>query len=397
MGDDRPSGPSGPYGPYGPRPEDDPSAAGDVPGYETPDPGWASPGYGPPGAPDLPSGGGLLSGGGLPSAGGFPGGPGDPGGLYGDQAGWAPPGWGQPQASPGGGPGSPGWSGSSPGFDEPPIRRRRPAVRVAALVVTLVLIGAVVLPVVILTGLGSSSQASSLYSQSMQAAANATGFHYASSWTGGGQPPLTFSGDAGPEDGSQADNEPSAFGDEQYDLILAADQTVYFEGNPAALEDQLGVPASAAPALAGDWISLSTGDGPYNQEQDGLTIASEIGIPGFVATATGQVTGADGAQLTRVTGTVPASDGIPNGSVQLDIAPGSDLPISIVVSYSDGSVETITYSQWGTAPSVAVPTGAIAWSSLTTSEPPDGYGSGETPAPSAAPAPTATPSAAAGA
>jgi hypothetical protein len=269
-------------------------------------------------------------------------------------------------------------------------------VRVTALVGTLVLVGAVVLPVVILTGLGSSSQASALYTKSMQAAANSAGFHYASSWTGGGQPSLTFSGDAGQEDGSQVDNEPSAFGNEQFDLVLAADQTVYFEGNAAALEDQLGVPASAAPALAGAWISLSTGDGPYDEEQDGLTVPSEIGIPGFVATATGQVTGADGAQLTRITGTVPASDGIPNGSVQLDIASSSDLPTSIVVSYSDGSVETISYSQWGTAPSVPVPTGAVAWSTLTTSEPPDGYGSGETPIPSAAPAATPTPSAAAG-
>ena len=72
-----------PYGPYGPPPQGDPSSAGDIPGYETPDPGWPSAGYGPPGDP------------------GFPGGPGDPAGGYGDQAGWAPPGWGQPPRLPG--------------------------------------------------------------------------------------------------------------------------------------------------------------------------------------------------------------------------------------------------------------------------------------------------------
>jgi hypothetical protein len=42
---------------------------------------------------------------------------------------------------------------------------------------------------------------------------------------------------------------------------------------------------------------------------------------------------------------------------------------------------------------VQTPPTAVAWSTLTTSEPPLGYGSGQTPAPGATPAPTPTPSA----
>jgi hypothetical protein len=259
-----------------------------------------------------------------------------------------------------------------------------------ALLVTLALVAAAVaVPIVILTGSSSASQASTLFTKSMQVAGDSAGFHYASSWTGGGQPPLTFTGDAGQNDGSQTVSEPGSFGTEQYDLVLAPDQTVYFEGNAPALEDQLGVSASTAPGLAGTWISLSAGDGPYTEEQQGLTVASEIGIPGFSATSSKQVSGAGGGQLIRITGAVPASDGIPNGRAQVDISPSSDLPASIVVSYSDGSVETMTYSQWGTVPSLAVPTGAVAWSTLATSAPPGGYGSGETPTPG--PTPTATP------
>ena len=374
MGDDQP------YGPYGPPPQGDPSSAGDVPGYERPDPGWASPGYGPPGG------------------GGFPGGQGDPGGASGDQTGWVPPGWGQPPSSPASGPGFPGWSGPPPGFGEPPIRRRRPVVRVAALVVMLVLIGAVVLPVVILTGSGSSSTsspASALFTEAMTAAGNSAGVQYASEWTGGG-PPTTFSGDAGQNDGTQVVTEPTDFGTEQYEVVLAADQTLYVEGNAAALEDELGVTASAAPGLAGTWISLQTADAPYNEEEGGLTVDSEVGIPGFKAGSTEQVTGAGGTTLTRIDGTVPASDGFPEATVQVDISPTTDLPTTIVVSYGGGGVDTVTYSQWGTAPSVTVPTGAVAWASLPTSEPPDGYGSGETPTPSAVPAATPTPSAVAG-
>ncbi len=372
MGDDQR------YGPYGPLPEGDPSSAGEVPGYETPDPGWASP------VPEPPEGGG------------FPGGPGDPGGAHGDPAGWVPPGWGQPP-SPGSGPGSPGWSGTPAGFGEPPLRRRRPAVRVAALGVTLVLVGAVVLPVVILTGANSSSsQASALFSQAMAAAGSSAGVQYASEWTGGGAP-TTFSGVAGQNDGTQVVTEPSDFGTEQYDVVLAADQTLYVEGNVAALEDELGVSAGAAPGLAGKWISLQTADGPYNEEEGGLTVDSEVGIPGFKAGSTEQVTGADGSTLTRIDGTVPASDGFPEATVEVEISPGTDLPSTIVVAYDGGGVDTITYSQWGTAPTVTVPSGAVAWAGLTTSEPPGGYGSGETPTPgstpSATPTVTASPSA----
>ena len=371
MGDDKP------YGPYGPLPPDDPSSTGDVPGYETPDPGWASSGSGPTGGAGLPR---------------------TPAGLYGDQAGWVPPGWGQSSASPGDGSGSPGWSGPPSGFGEPPRRRRRPAVRVAALLVTLILVAAVVLPVVILTGSGSSmtgsgssatsSQASTLFSQAMTAAGNSAGVHYASQWTGGGAP-TTFSGDAGQNDGTQVVTEPTDFGTEQYDVVLAADQTLYVEGNAAALEDELGVTAAAAPGLAGKWISLQTADAPYNEEEGGLTVDSEVGIPGFKAGSTEPVTGAGGTTLTRIEGTVPAGDGFPAATVQVDISPATDLPVTIVVSYGDSGVDTIAYSQWGTAPSVTVPSGAVAWSSLATSEPPDGYGSGETP--TAGPSPAATP------
>jgi preprotein translocase subunit SecG len=61
--------------------------------------------------------------------------------------------------------------------------------RVVALVATLILIAAVVIPVVILIESNSSSQASAMYTKSIQVAGNSAGFHYVSSWTGGGQPP----------------------------------------------------------------------------------------------------------------------------------------------------------------------------------------------------------------
>jgi hypothetical protein len=261
------------------------------------------------------------------------------------------------------------------------------------LIGVLFIAAAVLIPVVLLHNSGQASQAASLYKKSTQAAGNSAGFHYVSTWTGGGEPTTTFSGDAGQNDGTQVIDEPTDFGTEQYDVLLAPDQTVYLEGNAPALEDELGVSVTAAPGLAGRWVSLQPADGPYDEEESGLTVGSEVGVPGFVASSTQTVNGAGGAKLTEISGTVPATSDAPSATADVDVSPGTDLPTSMVVTYSDGTVNTVTFSDWGTAPTVALPATAVAWSSLTTSAPPDGYGSGETPKPGAtAPAtPTSTP------
>jgi hypothetical protein len=74
--------------------------------------------------------------------------------------------------------------------------------------------------------------------------------------------------------------------------------------------------------------------------------------------------------------------------VQFDVAPTSNIPVDYSSSFTVSGTSitsTTTFSQWGTAPTVTTPTGAVAWSSLTTAAPPGGYGSGGT---SAAPTPT---------
>jgi hypothetical protein len=257
---------------------------------------------------------------------------------------------------------------------------------IAAFLGVVLIAGAIGIPVVLLTRQSPAARASSLYTESMKVAGSSAGFHYVSTWTGGGEPETTYTGVAGQNDGTQVVSEPSAFGDEQYDVLLAPDQTVYVEGNVPALEDELGVSASTAPGLAGQWVSVQPADGPYQAEQAGMTMASELGISGFVAASTEQVTGAGGVALTRITGTVPASQYSSSATVRLDISPGSDLPATLVMTFSDGTVNTMTFTGWGTEPSVPVPTGAVAWATLTTTSPPDGYGSGETPTP----APTAS-------
>jgi hypothetical protein len=235
----------------------------------------------------------------------------------------------------------------------------------------------------------AAAQASALYAQALTAAEKSAGFRYTSTSSGSGAT-LTVTGVSGQDDGSQVFNQTTSFGDEKFTLLLAPDQTVYFQGNAAAAEDQLGVSASAASQVAGQWVSVQIGDGPYKNLEVGITVGSQLSESPLDATSTESVSASGGTQLTRILGAVPATATAPAGTAHLDISPATHLPASYAVSYSDGAgTETETFTAWGTAPSVTAPSAAVAWPTLTTSEPPDGYGSGQTPTPAPTPTPAA--------
>jgi hypothetical protein len=237
----------------------------------------------------------------------------------------------------------------------------------------------------------AAAAASALYTKAMQAAEQSAGFHYVGTSVMNGAT-QTVTGVAGQRDGSQVFTQTTSYGKEQFSLLLTPDQTVYFEGNAPALEDQLGVSAGAAPGHAGEWISVKIGDGPYKDLEVGITVGSQLSEVTLVPTSTQQVTGAGGTSLTRIAGTVTATASAPGGTGHLDISSSSHLPASYVASYSEGTATgsaTETFTQWGTVPSVTAPSSAVAWSTLGASAPSTGYGSGQTPAPT-------TPTAAAG-
>jgi hypothetical protein len=235
----------------------------------------------------------------------------------------------------------------------------------------------------------AEAQASALYAQALTAAEKSAGFSYSATSSGGGGT-LTVTGVSGQDDGTQVFNETTAYGDEQFSLRLAPDQTVYFQGNAPAAQDQLGVSASAASGVAGQWVSVRVGDGPYKNLEVGITVGSQLSESPLDATSTESVSASGGTQLTRILGTVPATTTAPAGTAHFDISPTTHLPVSYVVTYSAGAgTQTETFTAWGTAPSVTVPATAVAWPTLTTSEPPDGYGSGQTPTPAPTPTPAA--------
>lgn len=289
----------------------------------------------------------------------------------------APPSW-PPQ---GGGPGG---------------RRVRPAVLVATVVAAVVVAGGAGAAATLLTrnhnNSGSSggstphpsasppsaaaAQARTLYQRAIAAMRAAPGFHYVSESSGVAN--QRIEGDAGQGTGTQLITFDSTYGAEQFTLVLS-NGTVYFQGNAPALQDQIGVSASAAPGLAGKWISVVRGDGPYNVLQPGITVSDQADETALVPGSSRQVSAPDGTTATRITGTVPPQQGAPAGTGYLDVAAGSGVPLEYVTSISANGVSlngTATFSKWGTAPSVTVPTGATAWSTLGATPPPGGYGSG---------------------
>jgi hypothetical protein len=229
----------------------------------------------------------------------------------------------------------------------------------------------------------STSRASALYQRALSTTRGAAGFKYVSVSTGTLNE--TIAGVAGQLGGRQDITFDSSYGSERFTLLLSG-ATVYFQGNTPAIEDQLGVVPASAPKLAGKWVSVVSGNGPYGVLQPGITTADQAQQMPLVPTSTTRVTASDGTAVTRILGTIPAQP----GSAHLDLTTGSGTPLSYVNrSTFNGTTATTTttYSEWGTAPSVSAPSGAVAWSTLVTSKPPGGYGNGGAPSPS----PAATP------
>jgi hypothetical protein len=231
-----------------------------------------------------------------------------------------------------------------------------------------------------------AAEAQALYQQAVTATGASTGFHYVAVSTGGDA--QTIVGDAGLTNGRQAITFVSGCGTEQFTLLLVG-STVYFQGNAPAMEDQLGVSAAAAPSLQNKWVTVVSGNGPYSVLQPGITSSSQSSQMPLSATSSAKLE-VSGVSAVRISGVVPAAGDVPAGTGSLVIAQTSDLPITYTSSVSDAGVVldfSTTFSAWGTPPTVTAPPGAVTWSSLTTTTPPNGYGGGC----ASAGAPTATP------
>jgi len=224
------------------------------------------------------------------------------------------------------------------------------------------------------TGGGTSSSVSSapaarrLVVSSLAAALSAGSFHYVSSSTSSGVQQLTV-GNAASDHGMQVI---TVSGDTFKVLVIGA--ACFFQGDATAMVENLGLSPAAAQTHAGQWISLATGDAPYQSVYAAVTTASALHdnvtfTPARLLTASTVA----GHRVEVVQGPLKGVDGqVAKGTATLEVtAGGRHLPVSYTERGTVGSGTAassltfrIDFSGWGEAVPVTAPTGAIAFSSL---------------------------------
>ncbi len=211
------------------------------------------------------------------------------------------------------------------------------------------------------------AQAAQALRAALGTARRAGNFHYRAVATQGNQSQVIV-GDATPDGGRQQ----VTFGTQRFSLVLVG-KTVYFQGNAAAVEGQLGLAPPVASAEANHWISLQPGDPPYATVEPGITTASALAQVSFDP-ATMTTSTAGGRSVRRIVG-VPSTSGSSAGTpaapvagragLQVDVASGLPTVFSTVVTAGQGQQSsTIRFSRWHERVRVAVPPGPVTYASL---------------------------------
>ncbi len=201
-------------------------------------------------------------------------------------------------------------------------------------------------------------------------------FHYVSQFTSGGVTQTT-DGDAGPASGKQV----ITIGSDTF-TVLVIGPSCYFQGDANQMVEQLGLPKSIATAHAGQWISLSPSDLPYQSVYVAVTTRSALSSN--IAFAPHQEAGRSrraGYRVLQITG--PMINEVVNGQTQQAKGTAAlyvttsrpHLPVAYTQNGKIDKVESklvMTFSKWGEIVNVAAPQGAVGYSSL-------GVGNGSTP------------------
>jgi hypothetical protein len=190
-----------------------------------------------------------------------------------------------------------------------------------------------------------------------EAAATAAGSMHFHSTTQDGQSSIVFNDDSAASGGRQYIT--MSGGGQMTVLVVAS--AGYVNGNATALNSFLGLPASTATQMAGQWILFTSGDPGYQQVVAGVTTSSVLSeiTPVGALTEIGSTT-VDGQSVVGVRGAAPSSANMPAGSkITLYVAAsGRALPVSCIEG--SGSNQTrITLSQWGERVSVTAPPHAV--------------------------------------
>jgi hypothetical protein len=218
----------------------------------------------------------------------------------------------------------------------------------------------------------AATTAKTLVGKAVSAATGQKTYHYVQLSTQTGAE-FSIIGDATPTGGRQVitQKQASGTGYDVYDLRLV-NGTVYFRGNATADVDVLGVSATTTAPLAGKWVKVVKGNSPYKKMADGITTMSNISQikTTFVADRSESMPGSKPA-TTRIVGGLYAGKGKKAvGSATLVVQTASSLPQSLNGLLTGGTTGrlriTWTFTHFGEKIAVKAPTGAVAFSSLST-------------------------------
>ncbi len=155
-----------------------------------------------------------------------------------------------------------------------------------------------------------------------------------------------------------------AIGKERVSILLSGG-TAYLSGNTQGLTSYIGLPAPVATALAGQWISIPPTDSGFKSVVSGLALAAALkeATPAKPL-RTGKTKMLLGKQTLSISGTGSTGQDL----TTLFVATG-DQPLPVEAVASSGSAksasgEIITFSKWGEAVHVPVPSTSIPISSL---------------------------------
>ena len=143
----------------------------------------------------------------------------------------------------------------------------------------------------------------------------------------------------------------------------------FIEGNAGGLEGQIGLSAADAATYAGKWISIATTDAPYASVTKAVTIASTLTQikPGGHLVLTASTTKA-GQAVIGVKGGLPGAAKGATGSSTLYVSTSSPtVPIVFSAEQTSRGVKETdvgTFSNWGKALQIPVPTSTVTFASL---------------------------------
>jgi hypothetical protein len=145
--------------------------------------------------------------------------------------------------------------------------------------------------------------------------------------------------------------------------------TIFVNGDEVGLEDALALSASVAGAQAGKWISLVPADAPYKKVRNAMSPSAELDpyIPSSNLTV-GKVQTLHGYPVLAVSGTASSAGTQATATLFVSTkAPFVVVGASLVAKGSSADSEEVAFTGWGEHVGFPVPSGSVAFSSLTAS------------------------------